>query len=99
MYHADLVGGLAARLAGISAVVWNIRHSGLHPVTDKRHTIWTAWTCARLSRRLPRRIVCCSETSRTFHANLGYAPERMQVIPNGFDLDRFKSDSSSAGDP
>jgi glycosyltransferase involved in cell wall biosynthesis len=92
MYHADLIGGLAAKLAGISAVIWNIRHSGLHPATDQRHTIWTARACARLSRRLPGRIVCCSETSRTFHANLGYASDRMQVIPNGFDLDRFKSD-------
>jgi len=92
MYHADLVGGFAAKLAGLSTVVWNIRHSELRPETDKRHTIWTARACARLSRRLPRRIVCCSETSRTFHANLGYASDRMQVIPNGFDLDRFKSD-------
>ncbi len=92
MYHADLVGGLAARMAGLSGLIWNIRHSELHPATDKRHTIWTARICARISRRVPRRIVCCSETSRTFHANLGYASDRMQVIPNGFDLDRFKSD-------
>ena len=93
MYHADLVGGLAAKLAGLDAVIWNIRHSELHPGTDKRRTLWTARACARLSRQLPRRIVCCSETSMKFHANLGYASDRMQVIPNGFDLDRFKSDS------
>jgi glycosyltransferase involved in cell wall biosynthesis len=92
MYHADLVGGLAARLAGVPTVIWNIRHSELHPSTDKRHTLWTAQACARLSRQLPKRIVCCSEMSRTFHAKLGYAPDRMQVIPNGFDLSRFKSD-------
>jgi glycosyltransferase involved in cell wall biosynthesis len=92
MYHADLVGGLAAKLARSSPVVWNIRHSELRPETDKRHTLWTAHVCARLSRRLPTQIVCCSETARRFHANLGYASDRMQVIPNGFDLDRFKSD-------
>jgi glycosyltransferase involved in cell wall biosynthesis len=92
MYHADLVGGCAARLAGLSGVVWNIRHSELRPETDQRHTIWTARACARLSRQLTSRIICCSETSRAFHANLGYASERMQVIPNGFELDRFQSD-------
>ncbi len=91
MYHADLIGGLSARLAGFSGVVWNIRHSELHPETDKRSTLWTGRACARLSRRLPRRIVCCSETSRKFHVNMGYASDRMQVILNGFDLDRFKS--------
>jgi glycosyltransferase involved in cell wall biosynthesis len=91
MYHADLIGGLAARLAGRSGVVWNIRHSELHPETDKRSTVWTGRVCARLSRQLPRRIVCCSETSRKFHSKFGYAADRMQVILNGFDLHRFRS--------
>lgn len=90
MYHADLVGGLAAKLAGVPGVVWNIRHGELRPDTVKRHTLWAARACALLSKRLPKRIVCCSETSRKFHANFGYAAGRMQVIPNGFDLDRFK---------
>jgi glycosyltransferase involved in cell wall biosynthesis len=92
MYHADLIGGLAAKLVGLPTVMWNIRHTELHAATDRRHTIWTAYACARLSHRLPRRIVCCSEASRRFHASIGYASDRMQVIPNGFDLDRFKSD-------
>ena len=92
MYHADLVGGLAAKLAGIPGIVWNIRHSELHPETDKRSTLWTGRLCARLSRRLPKRIVCASETSRKFHSAMGYASDRMQVILNGFDLIRFKPD-------
>ena len=92
MYHADLVGGLAAKVAGVPGVIWNIRHTELHPSTDKRHTLWTAKTCARLSRQLPKRIVCCAEVSRRFHVKLGYAPDRMQVIPNGFDLGRLTFD-------
>ncbi len=90
MYHADLVGGLAAKLAGQTPVVWGIRHSNLDPRSSKRTTIWTARACARLSRSLPERIVCCSEASRRVHAALGYAVERMVVIPNGFDLDAFQ---------
>jgi glycosyltransferase involved in cell wall biosynthesis len=94
MYHADLMGGLAARLAGCAGVVWNIRHSELHPGVDKRHTILTAKACAKLSRWLPRRIICCSDASKTFHAKLGYSSDRMEVIPNGFDLELLRPDSS-----
>ncbi len=95
MYHADLLGGLAAKLAGCAGLVWNIRHSELHPGVDKRHTIWTAKACAALSSRLPRRIICASESSRTFHEKLGYAHDRMEVIPNGFDLDLFRPDADA----
>lgn len=92
MYHADLIGGLVARLAGSVPVVWGIRHSNLDPVSDKRRTIWTARTCARFSRRLPARIVCCSWASRRAHTELGYQAEKMVVIPNGFDLNTFRPD-------
>ena len=92
MYHSDLVGGLAAKLAGNIPVVWGIRHSNLDSEGNKRTTIWTAKTCARLSRWLPVKIVCCSEASRMVHTALGYDPDRMVVIPNGFDLNLFKPD-------
>jgi len=95
MYHADLVGGLAAKLAGRIPVAWGIRNSNLDPSSSSRMTIWTAKTCARLSRRLPARIVCCSEASRQVHAQLGYAADKMVVIPNGFDLALFKPDSAA----
>lgn len=92
MYHADLVGGLAARLAGRIPVAWGIRHSTFDPQTTRRTTIWTAMACARLSRWLPARIVCCAEASRRVHTQLGYAADKMVVIPNGFDLAIFKPD-------
>ena len=92
MYHADLVGGLAAKLDGKFPVVWGIRHSNLDSEGNKRSTVWTAKICAKLSRWLPVKIVCCSEASRRVHTALGYDPERMVVIPNGFDLNLFKPD-------
>jgi glycosyltransferase involved in cell wall biosynthesis len=90
MYHANLIGGIAALLAGHLPVVWGIHHANLDPRQNKRHTIWTAKLCARLSDAIPNRIVCCSETSRQVHADLGYAPRKMIVIPNGFDLSQFR---------
>ena len=95
MYHADLLGGLAARFAGRPPVVWNIRNSTLDPETSKRSTRWTVWTCARFSRRWPTRIVSCSETARDLHAGLGYDAEKMIVIPNGFDLSLFHPDAAA----
>ena len=95
MYHADLIGGLAARLAGDVPVVWNIRYSALNLTDVKRTTHWTMKACARVSRWLPTRIVCCAESARQVHTVLGYAKEKMTIIPNGFDLRVFKPDSAA----
>jgi len=92
MYHADLIGGFAAKLAGKIPVVWGIRHGDLDPEGNKRTTIWTAKVCARFSRWLPVKIVCLSEASRRIHTDFGYDSDRMAVIPNGFDLNIFKPD-------
>jgi glycosyltransferase involved in cell wall biosynthesis len=95
MYHADLLGGIAARLAGGFPVVWGVHHSNLALQANKRTTIWTAMACAWLSRYLPIRIVCCAEASRRLHAELGYAAEKLQVIHNGFDLAAFQPDETA----
>jgi len=95
MYHADLMGGVAASLTGKAAVVWGIHHTSLDPGQNKRLTIWTARMCAQLSSRIPRRIVCCSEASRQAHVRFGYAESKMEVIPNGFDLREFHPDADA----
>lgn len=93
MYHADLVGGIAAKFAGKNIpIAWNIRHSHLDPESLKRSTIRIGKLCARLSRRIPTRIVCCSEAGRQIHAALGYPLEKIVVIPNGFDITEFQPD-------
>lgn len=92
MYHADLLGGLAARLSGATRVAWNVRHSDLDARRNKRTTIWTARACARLSSLIPDRIVCCAEVAREVHEALGYDPGKTLVIPNGFDPRKFRPD-------
>jgi glycosyltransferase involved in cell wall biosynthesis len=92
LYHADLIGGLAAAVAGRIPVSWGIHYSNFDPALTRRSTVWTATACARLSRWLPARIVCCSEASRQVHVELGYVAEKMVVIPNPVDLDAFRPD-------
>ena len=92
MYHADLFGGAAARLGRRIPVVWGIHHTRLERESTPAGTLWTARVNARLSHRLPARIVCCSEATRRVHVQMGYAADRMLVIPNGIDLGRFGPD-------
>ncbi len=92
MYHADLIGGLAARLAGIRRLTWNIRQSDLDPRSVKRSTRYTAKAGALLSAWLPHHIVCCSHRAREIHVELGYRNDKISVIPNGFDLQTFRPD-------
>ncbi len=95
MYHADLVGGCIARLAGIEQVFWAIHNSTLEPGRSRCTTRAIARVNARLSHRVPAAIACCAERSRDVHATLGYAAEKLVVIPNGYDVARFRPDVES----
>jgi len=97
MYHSDLIGGVAARIAGVSSVAWNIRNSDLSPEHSSRLTRLIVRLNARLSGRVPRTIICCSETARRIHVELGFDPRRFVVIPNGFDLRDFAPDPAASG--
>jgi glycosyltransferase involved in cell wall biosynthesis len=90
MYHADLLGGLVARMSGSFPVVWGIRHTTLVPGHSARSTIVVARLCARLSRLIPARIICCAEESARVHAALGYDSGRMVVVANGYDFGTFR---------
>lgn len=89
MYHSDLVGGLAARVAGVRSVVWGIRHTTLEPGKSKKATILVARVCAMLSWKLPVRIVVCAQRAMAVHEDLGYDRTRMRLISNGYDLSKF----------
>ena len=95
LYHADLLGGLAARLAGVSAIGWCIRNSNLDKDKTRLATRIVVRLCASLSSWVPTKILSCSEEARRIHVALGYAAEKMQVVPNGFDLTRFKPDDAA----
>ncbi|MGF1644437.1 MAG: glycosyltransferase family 4 protein [Thiotrichales bacterium] len=90
--HADLLGGIAARLAGRDALVWGLRHSRLDPATQSKSARWVASACTRLAPRLPTRIIACSADSAATHQAVGYPEGKLRVVGNGFDLDRLRPD-------
>ena len=92
MYHADLLGGLAARLAGNRHVIWGIRTTDIR-AGGSSATVFVRWLCALLSRWVPQVIVCAAEASRQSHIAVGYDAAKMVVVPNGYDFFWLKASS------
>jgi glycosyltransferase involved in cell wall biosynthesis len=89
LYHADLLGYLAGKWAHVSTVIWNLRQSLMDFSRYRSTTEFTVRLCARLSRGV-KRILVNSYAGVKAHALLGYDVARMQVVPNGFELTRFR---------
>ncbi len=91
MYHADLVGGVAAHLAGVRALVWNVRSANeVRAFGTVTRAVVRA--CGFLSRHLPNRVVTNAHAAIDVHQRLGYDPGRWVVISNGFDTEGFAHD-------
>jgi glycosyltransferase involved in cell wall biosynthesis len=90
LYHSNLIGGLATRIARPrTPVVWGIHHSILKGESSKRTTILVSKVSALLSRVIPSRIIYCANKSRQTHEAAGYEPRRGEVIPNGISIVQF----------
>lgn len=98
MYHSDLFGGLAAKMAGVKMIFWGIHHSTLEKGKAKRTTIAIAKVLALLSHIVPEKIVCCAKKSLEVHSDIGYARNKLLVIPNGYDLSKFMVDEQSGSE-
>jgi glycosyltransferase involved in cell wall biosynthesis len=88
LYHADLLGFLAARLAGRPPVAWNIRCAELDPRDHPTSLRWVLSALARLSSRTAA-IVVNSQAGQQANEQLGYRSRRWVSIPNGFDVSHF----------
>ena len=94
MYHANLLGTLAGKTAGVPRIIWGIRCSNQDFTTGRAMTRWVVVLGAFFS-PLADAITVNSEAGKQVHQNLGYARSRMLVIRNGVDLDLFKPDSKA----
>ena len=84
LYHADLIGGIIARAAGVRNIIWGVRTTelkkGAYVTTAVRKVL------AYLSYYIPTIIVCVAEAAKYKHIELGYCEGKMLVIGNGFDI-------------
>jgi glycosyltransferase involved in cell wall biosynthesis len=92
MYHADLIGGFVARLAGVRAIAWGVRHANLDLAYNSRSTLVVVRLCALLSAWVPRLIISCSAEATRVHQAVGYSDRKFVQIPNGYNLSHLQPD-------
>ena len=94
LYHANLLGIIAARLTRVPAIAWNIRCSDMDMRYYSRRSALVVRLLAWLS-PLPDAVLINTETGRKFHEGLHYRPRQWHVIPNGFDVSLFRPDPAA----
>ncbi|NOZ20293.1 MAG: glycosyltransferase [Planctomycetes bacterium] len=85
LFHANLIGRMAAWLAGVPVVI-----SSARVAEPRRHHLWLdGWT-----HRLVDAETCVSDSVRNYLAKRRVMPVRKLVtVPNGVDVDRFDVNS------
>lgn len=82
LFHANIVGRIAARRAGVGRVVSGVR-------VAERGARWHLWL-DRLTRNRVDRYVCVSQAVADFSTTrLSLPPEKCEVIPNCIDLKKY----------
>ena len=94
LYHADLLGLIVGRMAGVERIIWGIRCSNMHLRNYRPLTALTVRIGGLMS-PLADAIVVNSEEGKEVHRRRGYYTERMVLIPNGFDTTIFYPDESA----
>lgn len=84
LYHADFLGGVAAKMSTDAPVFWSIRHSELSLKQDKWATIVLSRFLAICSGFLPQKIFFNSTAAITAHRRIGYSKDKLTYIPNGY---------------
>jgi glycosyltransferase involved in cell wall biosynthesis len=91
MYHADLIGGILGYILQ-KKVYWNIRNSDLDTRWSSYLTIFIQNICSILSKKIPHKILSCSDRASTIHMKIGYDNSKFSVIDNGYNLSEIKFD-------
>jgi len=89
LFHADLAGRVAARLAGVRHLVHTVHTAeGRFRPWQFAHARFWAGGCDR--------IVCVSQSAATYHARRSGLPAwRYTVIPNGVDAEQLRPDPAA----
>lgn len=89
MHHADLVGGVISKLAGVKNVYWCIRgvyNAAMLSFTTKL----TIYLCVLFSYIIPKNIISNSFYASNSYKGIGYKKNKIRVIQNGYSDSIFK---------
>lgn len=91
MYHADVLGGLAAKSLKVDRIIWNVRNTnfGLNGLMHKL----LIRLSALISKYVPDRIVYVSQSAQESHEEAGYDPVKSLIINNGFSINKYHRES------
>ena len=92
LVHADFIGSISARLAGIKKIIWNIRYSNIEIGKAKITTVLIIKILSVLSHIIPKYILVVSKKARKIYEAEGYNKKKFIYIPNGYDLSILKND-------
>jgi len=90
--HADLIGGLLARLSLRVPVIWGVHQAEIDLRTTPATTRAVLRACAWLADKVPARVVSCSQAGRRARIATGFPAALFEVITNGVDLELFRPD-------
>lgn len=90
LIHGDFVGSIAARLAGMKNIVWNIVYSKLEIGSVKLITILLVKILAKLSYVLPKLIIVVSKSAKINCENLKYSKKKLRLVSSGYELSLLK---------
>jgi glycosyltransferase involved in cell wall biosynthesis len=94
LVHADFIGSVAARLAGIKNILWNIRYSNIERGKAKLTTILIIKLLSLLSYSIPKIIITVSKKAEKIYKFAGYNKKIFKFVPNGYDLSILKINKS-----
>lgn len=91
LYHANLIGGICAKIAGIKKIYWSIHHdyeySNFIIMIEMKLLIF-------LSHLIPNKIIFCSDSSKKNHIKKGYKVAASEIIKNGVSTKTFQPNST-----
>tara|TARA_B110000003_G_scaffold263270_1_gene286744 strand:- start:8564 stop:9703 length:1140 start_codon:yes stop_codon:yes gene_type:complete len=94
LVHADFIGGIAAKFAGINNILWNVRYSNIEIGKAKLTTILIIRLLSKLSYIVPKLILTVSKKAQKIYEVIGYRKKIFKFIPNGYDLSILRINKS-----
>jgi glycosyltransferase involved in cell wall biosynthesis len=97
MYHGNIVATVAVFLFDPMCrkvkLFWNVRQTLYDINNEKIQTRWLI-VLGRWLSFFPHSIIYNSNLSAEQHCNVGYSVKKTKIIPNGFDLQKFRPDQN-----